>query len=101
MCMKLITVSLSLWKQVLVDKIAGKSIEEREQEINQAADMANVYLKSGKDTLVLTSRQLVVGKSESSSMIVIHSFPSVNLYHLQCFLVSVISYFHSILQRNC
>lgn len=90
MCMKLITVALSLWEQVLVDKIAGKSIEERELEISQAADMANVYLKSGKDTLVLTSRQLVVGKSESSSMVVIHSFPSVNVYQPQCFLISVI-----------
>ncbi|KAH6781861.1 ketose-bisphosphate aldolase class-II family protein [Perilla frutescens var. hirtella] len=54
--------------EVSVDKIAAKSIEEREQEIKQAADMADVYLRSGKDTLVVTSRQLVVGKTASESL---------------------------------
>lgn len=51
-----------------------KSIEEREQEINQAADIADVYLRSGKDTLVMTSRQLVVGKSESMLKAVVFLF---------------------------
>lgn len=54
----------TLLQQVSVDKIAMKSIEEREEEINQTAEIADVYLRSGKDTLVVTSRQLVVGKSE-------------------------------------
>ncbi|XP_057791465.1 uncharacterized protein LOC131008563 isoform X1 [Salvia miltiorrhiza] len=54
--------------EVSVNKIAENSIEEREQEINQAADMADVYLKSGKDTLILTSRKLVVGKTASESL---------------------------------
>ncbi|KAK6148162.1 hypothetical protein DH2020_019074 [Rehmannia glutinosa] len=51
-----------------VDKIALRSIEEREEEINQTARIADVYLRSGKDTLVLTSRQLVVGKTASESL---------------------------------
>ncbi|GFP85851.1 d-tagatose-1 6-bisphosphate aldolase subunit gaty [Phtheirospermum japonicum] len=45
--------------EVSVDRIAMRSIEEREEEINQTAEIADVYLRSGKDTLVLTSRQLV------------------------------------------
>ena len=62
-------------QQVLVNKVAESSVEEREQEINKVADMADIYLKSGKDTLILTSRQLLVGKSESSSIDIIYSFP--------------------------
>ncbi|KAI3454942.1 hypothetical protein Pfo_011605 [Paulownia fortunei] len=54
--------------EVSVDKIAMKSIEEREEEINQTAEIADVYLRSGKDTLVMTSRQLVVGKTASESL---------------------------------
>ncbi|KAL8464350.1 hypothetical protein ACS0TY_034032 [Phlomoides rotata] len=54
--------------EVSVDKISMKSIEEREEVINQAADIADVYLRSGKDTLVMTSRQLVVGKTAAESL---------------------------------
>ncbi|KAG6390719.1 hypothetical protein SASPL_148463 [Salvia splendens] len=56
--------------EVLVNKVAESSIEEREQEINKVADMADVYLKSGKDTLILTSRQLLVGKNASESLVI-------------------------------
>ncbi|KAL2242941.1 UNVERIFIED_CONTAM: L-threonate dehydrogenase [Sesamum indicum] len=54
--------------EVSVDKIALKSVEEREEEINHTAEVADVYIKSGKDTLVMTSRQLVVGKTASESL---------------------------------
>ncbi|KAL3630490.1 hypothetical protein CASFOL_023474 [Castilleja foliolosa] len=54
--------------EVSVDRIAMRSIEEREEEINQTAEIADVYLRSGKDTLLLTSRKLVVGKTASESL---------------------------------
>ncbi|XP_051147765.1 uncharacterized protein LOC127262938 isoform X2 [Andrographis paniculata] len=54
--------------EVSVDKVAMKSVDEREDEINYTADIADVYLRSGKDTLVMTSRQLVVGKTGSESL---------------------------------
>ncbi|KAK4436891.1 L-threonate dehydrogenase [Sesamum alatum] len=54
--------------EVSVDKIALKSVEEREEEINHTAEVADVYIKSGKDTLVMTSRQLIVGKTASESL---------------------------------
>ncbi|EYU40112.1 hypothetical protein MIMGU_mgv1a000277mg [Erythranthe guttata] len=54
--------------EVSVDKIAMKSIEEREEEIAQTAETADVYLRSGRDTLVMTSRLLVVGKNASHSL---------------------------------
>ncbi|CAA0840661.1 ketose-bisphosphate aldolase class-II family protein [Striga hermonthica] len=54
--------------EVSVDRIAMRSVEAREAEINQTAEIADVYLSSGKDTLVLTSRQLVVGKTTSESL---------------------------------
>ncbi|KAL7099172.1 hypothetical protein ACP275_09G066400 [Erythranthe tilingii] len=54
--------------EVSVDKIAMKSIEEREEEIAQTAQTTDVYLRSGRDTLVMTSRLLVVGKNASQSL---------------------------------
>lgn len=41
-----------------------KSIEERKDEIILAVEMADVYLSSSKDTLIMTSRELIIGKSE-------------------------------------
>lgn len=88
----------SLSQQVSVNKIAAKSIEEREQEINLAADMADVYIKSGNDTLILTSRQLLVGKCESSSMVIFfYSFPPRIGYQSQQFMTSIIFDFQSVL----
>jgi hypothetical protein len=38
------------------------TIEEREDEISKAAELADVYLKTHKDTLIMTSRNLITGK---------------------------------------
>ncbi|CAI9299752.1 unnamed protein product [Lactuca saligna] len=54
--------------EVSVDKLAMKSAEEREEEISYAADMADVYLRTGKDTLVMSSRELITGKTPSESL---------------------------------
>lgn len=98
---KISYISLSLSQQVLVNKVAESSVEEREQEINKVADMADVYLKSGKDTLILTSRQLLVGKSESSSIDIFLSFPPKIGYRSQCFITSIIFDFQSVMKDNC
>lgn len=39
-----------------------KSLEEREEEISYAAEIANASIKAQKDTLLVTSRQLITGK---------------------------------------
>lgn len=39
-----------------------KSSEEREEEISRAAEMADVFLRAPKDTLIMTSRELITGK---------------------------------------
>ncbi|RWW70943.1 hypothetical protein BHE74_00021345, partial [Ensete ventricosum] len=49
--------------QVSVDKISMKSIQESDEEINHVANVASASLKAGKDTLVMTSRQLITGRS--------------------------------------
>lgn len=48
-----------------VGALATGSAKEREAEIAQAARMADLLLASGKDTLVMTSRQLVTGSCKS------------------------------------
>lgn len=42
-----------------------KSSAERVEEVRKAAEMANSFLRTGKDTLLLTSRELVKGKCNS------------------------------------
>ncbi|GMQ11554.1 hypothetical protein CsSME_00054150 [Camellia sinensis var. sinensis] len=54
--------------EISVDKLAMKSIEEREEEINRTAEMANVFLKACKDTLIMTSRELITGKTPAESL---------------------------------
>ncbi|KAM7479632.1 hypothetical protein LguiA_027845 [Lonicera macranthoides] len=54
--------------EISVDKLAMKSLEERGEEINRAAEMADVFLRSGKDTLIMTSRELITGKTPSESL---------------------------------
>ncbi|KAI7986264.1 L-threonate dehydrogenase [Camellia lanceoleosa] len=54
--------------EISVDKLAMKSIEEREEEINRTAEMANVFLKASKDTLIMTSRELITGKTPAESL---------------------------------
>lgn len=59
---------IGLWhfslEQVSVDKVSMKSFQERDEEINRVAEIASVSLKAGKDTLLVTSRQLVTGKCQ-------------------------------------
>lgn len=52
-------------KQVSVDKLAMRSVEEREEEISRTAAMADCFLRAHKDTLILTSRELITGKSST------------------------------------
>ncbi|OVA01688.1 Ketose-bisphosphate aldolase [Macleaya cordata] len=54
--------------EISVDKLAMRSLEEREQEISQAAEMADVFLRARKDTLIMTSRELITGSSPSESL---------------------------------
>ncbi|XP_065849277.1 uncharacterized protein [Euphorbia lathyris] len=54
--------------EVSVNKLAMKSLEEREDEIKRAAEMADLFLGAGKDTLVMTSRELITGKTPSESL---------------------------------
>ncbi|KAJ6773021.1 ALDOLASE-RELATED, partial [Salix koriyanagi] len=53
---------------VSVDKLAMKSLEEREEEINRVAEMANLFLGASKDTLIMTSRELITGKTACESL---------------------------------
>ncbi|KAG6745758.1 hypothetical protein POTOM_050264 [Populus tomentosa] len=54
--------------EVSVDKLAMKSLKEREEEINRVAEMANLFLGACKDTLIMTSRELITGKTASESL---------------------------------
>ncbi|KAK3001094.1 hypothetical protein RJ639_020745 [Escallonia herrerae] len=54
--------------EISVDKLAMKSIEEREEEINRVAEVADIFLKASKDTLILTSRELITGNTPSESL---------------------------------
>ncbi|XP_024020890.1 uncharacterized protein LOC21392166 isoform X1 [Morus notabilis] len=54
--------------EVSVAKVAMGSIEERVEEIARAAEMADVFLRSRKDTLIMTSRELITGKTPSESL---------------------------------
>ncbi|KAJ0105252.1 hypothetical protein Patl1_19593 [Pistacia atlantica] len=54
--------------EVSVDKVAMKSLEEREEEINRTVEMVDVLLRCRKDTLVMTSRELITGKTPSESL---------------------------------
>ncbi|KAL4568681.1 hypothetical protein LXL04_024296 [Taraxacum kok-saghyz] len=54
--------------EVCVDKLAMKSEEEREEEISGAAELAEVYLRTGKDTLVMSSRKLITRNTPAESL---------------------------------
>ncbi|XP_075661996.1 uncharacterized protein LOC142631655 isoform X3 [Castanea sativa] len=54
--------------EVSVDKLAMRSVEEREEEISRTAAMADCFLRARKDTLILTSRELITGKTPSESL---------------------------------
>lgn len=42
-----------------------KSLQEREEEINRTVEMANSFLRARKDTLIMTSRELMKGNCKS------------------------------------
>ncbi|KAG0460043.1 hypothetical protein HPP92_023171 [Vanilla planifolia] len=54
--------------EVSVDKVAMRTVTDREEEIVYAAEIANASLKACKDTLLLTNRELIIGKSASESL---------------------------------
>ncbi|CAA6664821.1 unnamed protein product [Spirodela intermedia] len=54
--------------EVSVDKLSMSSSEVREEEIRHAAESASSYLRLGKDTLLMTSRELIKGKTPSESL---------------------------------
>ncbi|KAI4351042.1 hypothetical protein L6164_005430 [Bauhinia variegata] len=54
--------------KVSVEKLAMRSTEEREEEISRTSELADLYLKARKDTLIMTSRNLITGKSASESL---------------------------------
>nr|XP_016434118.1 PREDICTED: uncharacterized protein LOC107760560 [Nicotiana tabacum] len=54
--------------EISVNKVAMESSETREEEINQAAELADVYLRNNNDTLIMTSRELITGKTPSESL---------------------------------
>ncbi|KAJ6868406.1 hypothetical protein NC651_033467 [Populus alba x Populus x berolinensis] len=54
--------------EVSVDKLAMKSLEERKEEINRVAEMANLFIGACKDTVIMTSRELITGKTASESL---------------------------------
>ncbi|XP_044465929.1 uncharacterized protein LOC123196112 isoform X2 [Mangifera indica] len=54
--------------EVSVDKVAMKSLEEREEEISRTVEMVDVLLRCQKDTLVMTSRELITGKTPTESL---------------------------------
>ncbi|KAK1302075.1 hypothetical protein QJS10_CPB12g01567 [Acorus calamus] len=54
--------------EISVDKLAMRSLEDREEEIGRAVDMADFFLKARKDTLLVTSRELIKGNSPTESL---------------------------------
>ncbi|KAF7822231.1 putative oxidoreductase ygbJ [Senna tora] len=54
--------------EVSVEKLALRPIEEREEEISRTAELADAYLKAHKDTLIMSSRNLITGKTASESL---------------------------------
>ncbi|XP_074305068.1 uncharacterized protein LOC141639999 [Silene latifolia] len=56
------------WIEISVDEVALKSPAAREQEINLAAELADMFLRSRMDTVIMTSRQLIVGRTPTESL---------------------------------
>ncbi|KAL8139718.1 hypothetical protein V2J09_005739 [Rumex salicifolius] len=54
--------------EISVEKVAMKSTQERDQEIQHAVQMADIFLKANMDTLIMTSRQLITGTTPSESL---------------------------------
>eukprot|EP00252_Welwitschia_mirabilis_P022123 TRINITY_DN5892_c0_g1_i1.p1 TRINITY_DN5892_c0_g1~~TRINITY_DN5892_c0_g1_i1.p1 ORF type:complete len:1072 (-),score=299.13 TRINITY_DN5892_c0_g1_i1:548-3667(-) len=54
--------------EVSVEAVALQSENDRVEEISRAVKLADMFLRSKKDTLIITSRELVKGKSASESL---------------------------------
>lgn len=50
-------------QQISVEKVALKSSEVRAEEISRAVEMADAFLRAGRETLIMSSRELITGKS--------------------------------------
>uniref|UniRef100_A0A804PZS0 Ketose-bisphosphate aldolase class-II family protein n=1 Tax=Zea mays TaxID=4577 RepID=A0A804PZS0_MAIZE len=55
-------------EKVSVEMVSMKSMEDRDQEIRRIVELGNAYIQSRKDTLILTSRQLITGKTPEESL---------------------------------
>ncbi|KAL1214324.1 putative 3-hydroxyisobutyrate dehydrogenase [Cardamine amara subsp. amara] len=54
--------------EISVEKVALKSSEVRDAEINRAVEMADAFLRAGRETLIMSSRELITGKTSSESL---------------------------------
>ncbi|KMZ56084.1 hypothetical protein ZOSMA_99G00140 [Zostera marina] len=54
--------------EVSVDKLSMRSLAVRDREIGQAVEKADSFLRAGKDTLIMTSRDLIKGASPLESL---------------------------------
>ncbi|KAJ1698839.1 hypothetical protein LUZ63_007351 [Rhynchospora breviuscula] len=54
--------------EISVDKVSMKPLEDREGEIFRASEMANTSIRAFKDTLIMTSRKLITGKTPEESL---------------------------------
>ncbi|CAE5957835.1 unnamed protein product [Arabidopsis arenosa] len=54
--------------EISVEKVALKSSEVREEEIRRAVEMADAFLRAGRETLIMSSRELITGKTSSESL---------------------------------
>ncbi|KAL8239684.1 hypothetical protein R6Q59_016251 [Mikania micrantha] len=54
--------------EVSVENLAMKAAKEREEEISHAAELADAYLRTCSDTLVMSSRELITGKTPNESL---------------------------------
>ncbi|KAL9306543.1 putative tagatose-bisphosphate aldolase [Arabidopsis thaliana] len=59
--------------EISVEKVALKSSEVRDEEIRRAVEMADAFLRAGRETLIMSSRELITGKSSSSESLDINS----------------------------
>ncbi|CAA0217389.1 unnamed protein product [Arabidopsis thaliana] len=54
--------------EISVEKVALKSSEVRDEEIRRAVEMADAFLRAGRETLIMSSRELITGKTSSESL---------------------------------
>uniref|UniRef100_A0A0D9WP15 Uncharacterized protein n=1 Tax=Leersia perrieri TaxID=77586 RepID=A0A0D9WP15_9ORYZ len=54
--------------EVSVEMVSMKSAEDIDREISRVVELGNAYIQSRKDTLIVTSRQLITGKTPEESL---------------------------------